>query len=118
MKPAGWVVAAWLALVMSGCGGGGGAGSTPRVVATPTPSPTPTGPERLPSHVVVIIQENRSFDNLFNGYPGADTAQSGLNSRGETVPLQPVPLNAEFDVGHAYGAFVVEYNNGAMNGWD
>ena len=25
-------------------------------------------------HVVIIFQENRSFDNLFNGYPGADTA--------------------------------------------
>lgn len=25
------------------------------------------------THVVYIIQENRSFDNLFAGYPGADT---------------------------------------------
>ena len=25
------------------------------------------------AHVVYIVQENRSFDNLFQGYPGADT---------------------------------------------
>ena len=29
------------------------------------------------SHVVYIVQENRSFDNVFQGYPGADTVSSG-----------------------------------------
>jgi phospholipase C len=24
-------------------------------------------------HIVYIVQEGRSFDNLFQGYPGADT---------------------------------------------
>ena len=24
-------------------------------------------------HIVYIVQENRSFDNMFQGYPGADT---------------------------------------------
>ncbi|MGD0832350.1 MAG: putative Ig domain-containing protein, partial [Terracidiphilus sp.] len=40
-------------------------------------------------HIVVIMQENRTFDNLFNGFPGADTAQSGM-SKGAPVPLLPV----------------------------
>ena len=34
------------------------------------------------------MQENRSFDNLFNGYPGADTVQGGMNGN-ELVPLKP-----------------------------
>ena len=34
-------------------------------------------------HVVYIVQENRSFDNLFQGYPGADTVSSGKNSNGQ-----------------------------------
>ena len=38
------------------------------------------------THVVIIIQENRTVDNLFNSLPGADTAQTGLNSSGGTVP--------------------------------
>ena len=33
-------------------------------------------------HVVIIVQENRSFDNLFQGYPGADTVPRGKNSKG------------------------------------
>ena len=41
-----------------------------------TVSPIPGSPIQ---HIVVIMQENRSFDNLFNGFPGADTAQSGMN---------------------------------------
>ena len=28
-------------------------------------------------HVVILLQENRSFNNLFMGFPGADTATSG-----------------------------------------
>ncbi len=33
------------------------------------------------THIVYIVQENRSFDNLFRGYPGADTVSSGQNSK-------------------------------------
>ena len=44
------------------------------------------------THVVYIVQENRSFDNLFQGYPGADTVSSGKNSDGKTIELHPVSL--------------------------
>ena len=40
------------------------------------------------THVVYIVQENRSFDNLFQGYPGADTVNHGKNSRGQTIELK------------------------------
>ncbi|MGA7246364.1 MAG: alkaline phosphatase family protein [Candidatus Cybelea sp.] len=52
------------------------------------------------AHVVYIIQENRSFDNLFQGYPGADTVSSGKNSLGETIPLQPVSLATDYEIDH------------------
>ena len=51
-------------------------------------------------HIVIIIQENRSFDNLFQGYPGADTAATGLNSKGQTITLQPVSLAAPYGIDH------------------
>ena len=51
-------------------------------------------------HVVVVVQENRSFDDLFQGYPGANTVSSGLNSKGQTIPLAPIPLEAPYEIDH------------------
>jgi phospholipase C len=53
------------------------------------------------THIVYIVQENRSFDNLFQGYPGADTVSSGKNSHGETIKLQPVPLSHQYVIDHS-----------------
>jgi phospholipase C len=52
-------------------------------------------------HVVFIVQENRSFDNMFQGYPGADTVPSGKNSRGKTIALQPASLKAFYEIDHS-----------------
>jgi len=52
-------------------------------------------------HIVIIIQENRSFDNLFQGYPGANTQPSGLNSKGQTITLAPVSLGTQYLIGHS-----------------
>jgi len=32
------------------------------------------------THIVYIVQENRSFNNLFYEYPGAYTVKEGANS--------------------------------------
>jgi phospholipase C len=69
-------------------------------------------------HVVIIFQENRSVDNLFNGLPGADTVRYGLNSRGKRVDLQPVSLSAPYDLGHSHPSFETEYADGALNGFN
>jgi len=77
------------------------------------------GPATSPiQHVIIIIQENRSFDNLFNRYPGADTVQSGPTHDGTIVPLTPVRLEDGFDPPHGHPEFVTSYNNAAMNGFD
>jgi phospholipase C len=68
-------------------------------------------------HVVVIIQENRSVDNLFNGFPGADTVQQGLTKHGP-VALHPVDLDFPADVDHQHRAFVEQYDGGKMDGWE
>jgi phosphoesterase family protein len=44
-------------LLLAGCGGGGGGGS-----GTPPPKPVATGLARV-NHIVVMMQENHSFDN-------------------------------------------------------
>jgi phospholipase C len=73
-------------------------------------------------HVVVIVQENRSTDNLFQDPVligrHADIAQSGLNSKGQVVPLQPDSLVGTYDINHNHPAFKVMYDNGKMDGAD
>ncbi len=68
-------------------------------------------------HIVVIIQENRSFDNFFKDFPGADSADTGMSHSGP-VALHPVDLDFPADVDHQHRAFVQEYDGGRMDGWD
>jgi phospholipase C len=77
-----------------------------------------SGPSNYITHVVIIIQENRSFDNLFNGFSGANTVQYGKNSKGQSVPLESVPLANDYDLSHQHGAFVTEYANGNLDGFN
>jgi len=69
-------------------------------------------------HVVFIIQENRSFDNLFHRQPGADAADYGYAHDGTRVELQPVSLTASYDIGNGLEAFTKSYNGGNMDGYD
>jgi phospholipase C len=71
------------------------------VRTAPTPTPTP-GPNTI-KHVIVIVQENRSFNNLFNGYPGATTSTTYTTSAGGTASLNAVALGGEpGDPSHAH----------------
>lgn len=69
-------------------------------------------------HVVIIFQENRTPDNLFHGLPGADIANSGLNSKGETIPLVMTGLENGYDLNHSYQSFLQMYDGGKMDGAD
>ena len=71
-------------------------------------------PSQPIQHVVVIMQENRSFDHLFNGFPGADTAQFGMN-HDVRVPLKPVPLGDGSDVDHTHTGWWQQWDNGKMD---
>jgi phospholipase C len=61
-------------------------------------------------HVVIILQENRSPDNLFHDpvlmSRGADIATTGKTSTGATVTLTPVSLVVPYDLGHTHGSFL------------
>lgn len=75
--------------------------------------------KRLPiRHVVIIVQENRTLDNLFHGFRGADTAQYGVNTNGQRVPLRPQPLAAPLFLTHDHTEFKTEYGNGKMDGFN
>ena len=85
----------------------------------PPPHPTPT-PLRSPiSHVVFVIQENRSFNNLFVGFPGATTRSFGYDKNGKKIRLRPVTLGATWDVDHSSTAFFADCNGqGSLPGTD
>ena len=73
-------------------------------------------------HVVIVFQENRTPDNLFQDpvliAAGADIASSGLNSSGQTIPLSAGPLAVNYDLGHSHLDFVAQYDGGKMDGSD
>jgi phospholipase C len=110
------VVSALAAL--AACGGKAGS-SIPEVpVGSTTPIVGNTVGRDGISHVVIVIQENRSFDNLFMNYPGADTVTSGHTHDGKTVKLGSLPLEFPYDVNHGLPDFVRAYDNGRMDGFD
>lgn len=71
-------------------------------------------------HVIFVIQENRTPDNLFHGLnaylPGVDIANSGLNTFNQSIALTPVPLAGPYDLAHGHNEFTRTYNRGLMNG--
>jgi phospholipase C len=80
----------------------------------PSSTPNPTGSPI--QHVVVIMQENRTMDNLFNGYPGADTVSFGMD-RGMRIPLVKTPLGNGPDIDHTHTQWWRQWNNGKMDGF-
>ncbi len=64
-----------------------------------------SGSEKI-KHIVIIVQENRSFDNLFQGYPGADTVPNGKDSRGKTIQLRPVSLATQYVIDHSMSSMI------------
>ncbi len=68
-------------------------------------------------HVIIMIQENRSFDNLFATFPGADGATSGTMHNGKVIPLKKRSLNAQ-DINHNYPTYLLDYDGGKMDGFN
>jgi phospholipase C len=86
---------AGLLISLNGCGSSGSTGSQQ--------------PPGTIKHVVIIVQENRTPDNLFQDPKligkGADIAQSGTDSMGNTVQLQKQSLAWAYNPRHSHLAF-------------
>jgi phospholipase C len=107
------------ACALASCGGG----------QTQSPMMPPVGaaqnsfaqPLRMPipiRHVVIVFQENRTPDYLFQGLPGADISKTGVDSQGQPVQLKPVSLAAGYDLAHGHDSFITDYDDGKMDGFD
>lgn len=70
-------------------------------------------------HVVIIVQENRSFDNIFAGFPGADAPISGYTHTGKLQPLKATDFGkVGVDILYGYNMALVNWDSGKMDGFD
>ncbi|MGA9968460.1 MAG: alkaline phosphatase family protein [Terriglobales bacterium] len=69
------------------------------------------------NHIVFVIKENRTFDNYFGTFPGADGATSGKISTGEVIPLRHLPDRAR-NMGHEWSDAVAGIDGGKMDRFD
>ena len=131
----GWLL--FCGLILAGCGGGSsharGSGSSTSTTTSSTttseltPNPPGVGIHKI-RHVVIIMQENRSFDSYFGTYPGADGIP-GLAGNPGTVPCLPDPARGgcvrpfhdqqDRSLGgpHSAAASEADINGGNMDGF-
>jgi phospholipase C len=125
------------------CGGN----SSPGLPLVPNEFREPFNTTKV-KHVVIVIQENRSFDNFFATFPGADGATTGrvakmssserqycagqglpAFAKPASVPLQETDLfgsgfgkNGKFDyntdLNHIHTGYLTERDGGKMDGFD
>ena len=67
-------------------------------------------------HVVFIIKENRTFDNLFGRFPGANGVTVG-NDQGERRPLTQALDRLPIDIKHCYDCALQAYDGAKMDGF-
>jgi phospholipase C len=126
------VVAFSVLVCSAGCGSSVASFSSAPALAKSTSGGTSSGKI---SHVVVIIQENHSFESFFAGYPGANAPMSGCASpapggnphrmtttsgcpAGDTlVPLYSVSFQKSPDLKHDWGSSIIDWNGGQMDGF-
>jgi phospholipase C len=88
------------------------------VVSSPPPSAqvTSTVTQRYPiDHIVILVRENHSFDNLFGTFPGAAGTATATLDTGKKVKLIHTPDHTLLDISHSGGAAGFAVNNGRMN---
>jgi phospholipase C len=126
-----------VAVLVAACGSGpsaSAAGASSGIASpagSPAASPTlgpsnPTGDIHLIKHVVVIMQENRSFDTYFGTYPGAAGIPMANGTPSVCAPdpaaggcVRPFHTTADKDLGGPHGAANAQADiaKGVMNGF-
>ncbi len=106
-------------VALASCGGGGTSGATP-----PGPPPGPPSRQGI-AHIVVLVQENRTFNDLFATFPGAlgtTTGKmrvgSGANAKTVDVALQKVSLKQSNMLRHNYPSYRTAYRDGNMDAFN
>jgi phospholipase C len=111
-------------VTISGCGG---SSSGPQFVANSTGDPNTSSSPSPIQHVVIVVQENRTFNDFFATYPGADGTRTGKVAANPncsppikkgTIALAKMPLVLPSDLNHRYSGYHTAYDAGRMDGFD
>jgi phospholipase C len=94
-------------ILLSGCGGSSSNSTTV----------TPNTPNGQIKHIVFFIKENRTFDNYFGTYPGANGATTATDSTGQVVPLRH-QADQIADIDHSSEGTRMAWDNGKMDKFD
>ena len=108
------------------CGCGGGASSVPGPTYPGSRVPASSSSPSPITHVVVIVQENRTFNDFFATFPGADGTTTGTIakdpacgvSKAGTIALTKSSLVIPHDLDHNIGGYFAAYDKGKMDGFD
>ncbi|MEP6757922.1 MAG: alkaline phosphatase family protein [Actinomycetota bacterium] len=112
--------------LLAACTGGGDSSDTsfPAILdpgqatslapASPSDPVTVAAAQSAIKHIVFVIKENRTFDNYFGQYPGADGATVGNTCDGGTRPLERAP-DRGFAAGHSFTDGITAIDGGKMD---
>jgi phospholipase C len=100
---------------VAACGGNPASNGSPSLLPAAHPNTTTGTPI---SHIVIMIQENRTYDNLFATYPNGNGVTHGKMHDGKTIRLKESNLTSQLLPSNSYQGFVVDYDGGKMDGWD
>ena len=90
---------------------------TPTQTVIPTATPCHGSSCSPIKHVVIIVRENHSFDNLFGTFPGVNGAtKARVGSK--TIKMPVTPNNLSADISHNAFASLLAVNGGRMNQFD
>ncbi|HKE37755.1 MAG TPA: alkaline phosphatase family protein [Candidatus Baltobacteraceae bacterium] len=98
---------------LAACGGGSPAGGGNGMLPVPG---APGSPGKI-KHIVILVQENRSFDDLFATFQGADGTTKGKLKTGAIIPLKKVPLYSPTFPSYVHSDFVTDFDHGNMDGF-
>lgn len=73
-------------------------------------------PGKYIRHIFIVVQENRSFDNLFAGYRGADAPRHGYWGK-KKIALRPVRLEDKSYLDNRWPDALTAWDNGKMDGF-
>jgi len=91
----------------------------PGAVTSPSPIPGASAAQvalarQHIKHVIFLIKENRTYDNLFGRYPRGDGATQGTTCDGATIPLTRA-TDREPDFGHSFTDGIAAVDGGKMD---
>ena len=109
-RPRAGVALALAAVLLSACGG-----RTSGTSALP-PLPPPKAGKHF-THIVIVVQENRTFDNLFATFPGADGTTTGKTHDGRRR-LTKGNLESQISPNNGYLYWISDWRGGNMDGFD